>query len=147
MCAICLRHLIARGSITVIFEEAVLSYATDACITTLHLPEPTSLVRSYQQNKSIQLLERKFLSCLIKVSSIQKFCGLHEVSVETCEYLQLDGFVPVDDVARQHEGLDVNHVDVSTFRADVQPFALQWQVDVRNPVTRHDIKTQLLISL
>jgi hypothetical protein len=38
-------------------------------------------------------------------------------------------------------------VDVSTFRADVQPFALQWQVDVRNPVTRHDIKTQLLISL
>jgi hypothetical protein len=64
-----------------------------------------------------------------------------------CRYLQLDGFVPVDDVSGQHKGLDVDHVNVSTLCADVQPFALQWQVDVRDPVTRVAIKTQLSTSL
>jgi hypothetical protein len=62
------------------------------------------------------------------------------MSFETCDYLHLVGFVPVEDVTRHHKRLDVNHVDVSTFCANVQPFALQWQVDVRNPVTRDAIK-------
>jgi hypothetical protein len=65
----------------------------------------------------------------------------------TCKYLQLDGFVPVDYVSRQHKGFDVDYVNVSTLCADVQPFALQWQVDVRDPVTRDAIKTQLSVSL
>jgi hypothetical protein len=50
--------------------------------------------------------------------------ALNKTSLDTCEYLHLDGFVPVDDVSRQHKGLDVNNVDVPTLRADVQPFAL-----------------------
>jgi hypothetical protein len=69
------------------------------------------------------------------------------MSLGTCRYLQLDGFVPVDDVSGQHKGLDIDHMNVSTLRADVQPFALQWQVDVRDPVTRVAIKTQLSTSL
>ena len=33
--------------------------------------------------------------------------------------LQLDGFVPVDDVSRQGKGLDVDHMDVPSLRAYV----------------------------
>lgn len=43
---------------------------------------------------------------------------------------QFDGFVPHDDVAWETEGLHVDDVDVSSFRADVQPFALKGQVAV-----------------
>jgi hypothetical protein len=47
--------------------------------------------------------------------------------------LQFDGFVPVDDVTRQTEAFDVDNVDVATFRADVQPLALERQVETSNP--------------
>lgn len=43
---------------------------------------------------------------------------------------QFDGFVPHDDVAWESEGLHVDDVDVSSFCADVKPFALEGQVAV-----------------
>ena len=46
---------------------------------------------------------------------------------------QFDGFVPHDDVAWESEGLHVDNVDVSSFCADVKPFALEGQVAVCDP--------------
>lgn len=43
---------------------------------------------------------------------------------------QFDGFVPHDDVAWETEALHVDNVDVSSFCADVKPFALKGQVAV-----------------
>lgn len=43
---------------------------------------------------------------------------------------QFDGFVPHNNVAWEGEGLHVDDVDVSSFCADVQPFALEGQVAV-----------------
>ena len=45
-------------------------------------------------------------------------------------HLQFDGFVPHDHVAWEGKGLHVDDVDVPSFRADVQPLALEGQVDV-----------------
>ena len=59
---------------------------------------------------------------------------VHKTLNERSEDLQLDGFVPVDDVARQGKGLDVDHMDVASLRAYVQPLALVRQVDVSDPV-------------
>lgn len=43
---------------------------------------------------------------------------------------QFDGFVPHNDVAWESEGLHVDNVNVSSFWADVKPFALKGQVAV-----------------
>jgi hypothetical protein len=53
--------------------------------------------------------------------------------IEKSNNLQFDGFVPVDDVTRQTEAFDVDNVDVAAFRADVQPLALERQVETGNP--------------
>jgi len=52
---------------------------------------------------------------------------------ETKKCLQLDGFVPVDDVSRQGEALHVDDVDVAFFRSDVEPFGLERQVEADDP--------------
>ena len=49
------------------------------------------------------------------------------------EDLQIDGFVPVDDVAGYGERFDVDHVDVAALRAHVQVFALERQVEADDP--------------
>ena len=48
--------------------------------------------------------------------------------------LQFNGLVPVDDVAGQTETLDVDNVDVAALGADVEPLALERQVEAGNPV-------------
>lgn len=42
--------------------------------------------------------------------------------------LQINEFVPVDDVAGECECLYVDHVNVTVVGTHVQPLALQWQV-------------------
>ena len=54
--------------------------------------------------------------------------------------LQIDGFVPVDDVTGDGEGFNVDHVDVAAFCAHVQIFALERQVEAKNPVTNSTIR-------
>ena len=47
---------------------------------------------------------------------------------------QIDGLVPVDDVAGEGEGLDVDDVHVAALGADVEPLALKRQVEAGDPV-------------
>lgn len=47
--------------------------------------------------------------------------------------LQLDGFIPVDHVTGDGEGLDVHDVDVPPLRAHVEPFALEREVEAGDP--------------
>lgn len=61
--------------------------------------------------------------------------------IEKSNNLQFDGFVPVDDVTRQTEAFDVDNVDVAAFRADVQPLALERQVETGNPKNRREKET------
>lgn len=49
--------------------------------------------------------------------------------------LQFNSLVPVDHVAGQTKSFDVDDVDVAAFRADVQPFALERQVEAGDPVS------------
>lgn len=47
--------------------------------------------------------------------------------------LQLDRFVPVDDVTRNGERFDVDDVHVAFLRADVEPLALERQMETSDP--------------
>jgi hypothetical protein len=49
--------------------------------------------------------------------------------------LQFDSFVPVDDVPGYGERLDVDDVDVAPFGADVEPLALERQVEASDSAT------------
>lgn len=48
-------------------------------------------------------------------------------------YLHFDSLVPVDNVSAERESLDVDHVHVAAFRAYVDPFRRQRQVQARDP--------------
>ena len=52
----------------------------------------------------------------------------------TNRYSQINGLVPVDDVATEGKGLDVDHMHVTPLRTYVQPLALEGQAHVRDPV-------------
>jgi hypothetical protein len=49
--------------------------------------------------------------------------------------LQFDSLVPVDDVSGYGERLDVDDVDVAPFSADVEPLALERQVEAGDSAT------------
>ena len=49
--------------------------------------------------------------------------------------LQFDSLVPVDDVSGYGERLDVDDVDVAPFSANVQPLALERQVEAGDSAT------------
>ena len=60
--------------------------------------------------------------------------------------LQIDGFVPVDDVTGNGEGVDVDHVDVAAFRSHVEIFALERQVEANDPATTTTTTTTTKIN-
>lgn len=47
--------------------------------------------------------------------------------------LQLDGFVPVDDVTRELKSIDINHMDISTLRPNINPLTLERQDQAGDP--------------
>ena len=49
--------------------------------------------------------------------------------------LQFDSLVPVDDVSGYGERLDVDDVDVAPFSANVEPLALERQVEAGDSAT------------
>lgn len=51
-------------------------------------------------------------------------------------YSHFDGLVPVDDVAGEREGVDVDDVHVPTLRAHVQPLGLQREVQACDPADK-----------
>ena len=54
---------------------------------------------------------------------------------------QFDSLVPHDDISRQHEGLDVDDVGVSSLCTHVQPFTLEGKMAKRDPGTQTETKT------
>ena len=59
--------------------------------------------------------------------------------------LQFDSFVPVDDVSGYGERLDVDDVDVAPFSADVEPLALERQVEAGDSATIQQNKSVKMI--
>jgi len=57
-------------------------------------------------------------------------------------YLQFDGFVPHDGVARQRVCFNVDHVDVALVRSDIDPLGLEREVTERYPTDRPTDITQ-----
>lgn len=61
-------------------------------------------------------------------------CSFSDIANPIKKYLQFNGLVPVDDIAREGESLDVGHVDISSLRPYVQPLTLEWQVAVGDSI-------------
>lgn len=40
-------------------------------------------------------------------------------------YIQLNCFVPIDHITRDREGIDIDDIDIATFRSNIEPFALE----------------------
>lgn len=58
------------------------------------------------------------------------FYSFSEIANPIKKYSQFNGLVPVDDIAREGESLDVSNVDISSLRPYIQPLTLEWQVAV-----------------
>lgn len=61
------------------------------------------------------------------------------ISFQMCVWhSQFNGFVPHDGVSWEGKGLHIHNVDVSSFRANVQPFTLEGQMTERYPKKKRD---------
>ena len=51
---------------------------------------------------------------------------------------QVNGFVPVDDVAGEHKSLDVDHMNVASVGTNIEPLALEGQAYARDSAKRNE---------
>lgn len=64
---------------------------------------------------------------------VKQCISMLALNMTTKYNLHFDGFVPVDHVSGEREGLNVDDVHVPAFGADVDPLRLQRQVQARYP--------------
>lgn len=77
---------------------------------------------------------------------VMPYCSFSDIANPIKKYLQFNGLVPVDDIAREGKSLDVSNVDISSLRPYVEPFTLERQVAVGDSTKQRRISTGYFIK-